>query len=312
MAPIPKRKHLTSARIFEAYAKQVEQWDSLGISISEAALECSRALWYSLRWASSEEEKPGRIRRRLDTGQREEQRMYADLSMIGVSISDKQAKLRALAGHLRGKADAGCVVGLPEAPKAKHVLEMKALNQKRFNAVLKHGVEKAEPLHYGQLQLGMHILGIENGAYFFENTNDDDLHLERVKYDIHYASFLMAKLRRIAESPNPPGRIGNGPEDHRCMFCKHKGVCFGGELLRKTCRSCIFAKPEFEGDASWSCERLSSLLTIDEQKEGCAMHLNIPSTVPGEQIDVNKEAGTITYRISDEITWVDGPADMDN
>ena len=311
MAPIPKRVHLTAEYIFRAYQKQVEEWDSLGIAVSDCGSECDRSLWYAFRWASLPEKKPGRIVRRLDTGKREEPRLIGDLQLAGVTVSDRQKKMLLCGGHVRGRAD-GIAVGFPEAHKAIHVLETKALNAKRFRAVVKHGVQKAEPAHYNQCQLAMHAFGIERAAYFISNTDDDDLHLERVKYDIHYASSLVARLRRIIESPNPPRRLCDDSNDHRGMFCKHKAACFNGELMRRTCRSCIFAKPLMDDSANWACERLETVLMPEDQKAACALHLNIPSTVPGEQIDVNKGDGTITYRMHGDIIWVDGPRDVDD
>jgi hypothetical protein len=252
------------------------------------------------------EKKPGRIIRRFDTGAREEPRLIADLTMTGASVSDRQKAVNLVGGHVRGKMD-GLARNMIEAPKKTHVLETKALNKKRFTAVVRHGCRKAEPMHFAQCQLGMHAEGLERAAYFIENTDDDSLWLERIEYDIYYASSLVSRLLRIVESPKPPGRLCSNEDDHRGMFCKNKSVCFGGELLRHTCRSCIYSKAEMSGNAVWSCQLRERVITTEEQKAACPQHLNIPATVPGEQIDVDKEAGTITYRMEDDIIWTDGP-----
>jgi hypothetical protein len=311
MAPVPKRQHLTTEYIFRAYEAQVEEWESLGISVSECGLECDRALFYSFRWASPHQKKPGRIIRRMDTGSREEPRLIGDLQLSGVDVSERQRKMLFCGGHVRGKADAGKAVGFIEAPKAIHALETKALNAKRFRAAQKHGCAKAEPLHYAQCQLAMHAFSLERCAYFISNTDDDDLHLERIKYDIHYASRLVSRLRRIIEMQKPPGKLCSDIDDHRGMFCKHKNVCFGDRLMCQTCRSCIFAKPELEGDGIWSCERHEVVLSTEEQKAACPQHLNIPDTVPGELVRINKDEGTITYNIHGVGEWIDGPVDID-
>jgi hypothetical protein len=36
------------------------------------------------------------------------------------------------------------------------------------------------------------------------------------------------------------------------------------------------------------------------------VHLFLPALVPGEQIDADPEAETVTYRLSDGTTWIDG------
>jgi hypothetical protein len=47
-------------------------------------------------------------------------------------------------------------------------------------------------------------------------------------------------------------------------------------------------------------------LSIDEQRDGCPAHLYLPGMVNGEQIDVDEDAETITYRMKSGEVWVDG------
>ena len=44
------------------------------------------------------------------------------------------------------------------------------------------------------------------------------------------------------------------------------------------------------------------------QQEGsdCPAHLFLPALVPGEQVDSDPEAETVTYRMRDGTVWVDG------
>ena len=46
--------------------------------------------------------------------------------------------------------------------------------------------------------------------------------------------------------------------------------------------------------------------TRAEQREACGAHLYIPGLVPGEVLDADEEAETITYRLNDGREWVDG------
>ena len=43
-----------------------------------------------------------------------------------------------------------------------------------------------------------------------------------------------------------------------------------------------------------------------DQQAGCLNHLFIPALVPGEQIDADPEAETVSYRMADGSVWVDG------
>lgn len=306
MVPLPKSDANTVRKIYKAYADRAEDWESMGIPIGEAGAECPRATWYAFRWASQPAFIPGRMRRRFETGKREEDRIIADLQLIGVSVKGRQEKVQALGGHVRGKID-GRIMNLPEAPKTEHLLEAKAVNLKTMRALHNHGVKKTKPEHYAQCQLAMHILGLSRAAYVVACTDDDGLYLERLEYDVFYASSLMATLSRIIQSERPPAGICKDANDHRGLFCKHKAPCFGGELMRETCRSCAHSAPVMDVNADWACTRFQRALSLDDQKQGCPAHLNIPETVPGEQVDCDPAAGTITYKI-DGVTWVDGPA----
>ena len=41
---------------------------------------------------------------------------------------------------------------------------------------------------------------------------------------------------------------------------------------------------------------------------GCDFHLFLPALVPGQQVDADEAAGTVTYQLHDGATWVDAPA----
>lgn len=60
------------------------------------------------------------------------------------------------------------------------------------------------------------------------------------------------------------------------------------------------------GNAAWSCARRAKPLGLDEQRDGCPSHLFIPALVPGELIDADDEAETVTYQLRDGSMWIDG------
>ncbi|SKA20129.1 oxidoreductase [Consotaella salsifontis] len=305
MAPLPKPQASTVRAIYAAYEAAAESWDSLGISVGEANAECDRQLWYSFRWASPLEKHHGRQLRLFETGNIEEDRLVDDLRRIGVDVYGQQDRIRLVGSHVRGKCD-GKVTGLPEAPKTEHLLEFKSSNEKGMKEIIKHGCQKAKPLHFGQCQLGMHAFGLSRCLYLVSCKNDDTLYAERITYDAEFTLRLLARLDRIINTPEPPSRVSDNPDIPPCLFCKHRSACHDGAWPRVTCRSCIHSTPETCGDAHWSCARWAKPLSFDEQKVACEAHLFIPSLVPGEQVDVNEESETITYRLRNGETWVDG------
>lgn len=305
MAPIPKPQASTVRAIYAAYEAANEHYDSLGISVGIANTECDRSLWYALHWVSQPEKIDGRKLSIFRTGDRWEDVLVADLQAIGVDVYGQQDRIRLVGGHVRGKCD-GKGIGLPEAPKTEHLFEFKSSNEKGFKEIKKKRCKEAKPLHYGQCQLGMHMFGLSRAGYLVVNKNDDERYFERIEYDAEFCLRLLSRLERIINSAEPPSRISENPEFFGCLFCDHKPVCHEQAWPRVTCRSCIHSATEMDGDAAWSCARWSKPLGLDEQRAACPAHLHIPALVPGEQIDVDEEAETITYRLLGGKVWVDG------
>ena len=307
MAPLPKPTASTVRAIYEAYEAANEHFDSLGISVGEIGTGCDRALWYGFRWASRPEEIDGRKLSIFRTGDRWEEVMVADLERIGVEVWGQQDRIRLVHGFVRGKCD-GKAIGIPEAPKTEHLCEFKSSNEKGFKLIVKDGCQKAKPLHYAQCQIGMHAFGLTRCLYMVTNKNDDSRYVERIEHDVEYCLRQLARAERIVFSDQPPSRISEKADFFGCMFCKHHDVCHEGIQPRVTCRSCLHSQPEQGGDCHWSCARWSKPLSLDEQKSGCPAHLFLPGLVNGEQIDVDEENESITYRLASGQIWVDGAA----
>lgn len=311
MAPLPQPRSSIPDLIYAAYEARAESWGGLGFSMSMLGTECDRALWYAFRWAPAKEKFIGRMLRLFQTGFREEDRIVEDLRMIGLEVDDvdpatgRQWTARALGGHIRGKLD-GKVLGVPEAPAKRHVLEAKSHNAKSFGKLQAHGVKKAKFEHWVQCQMYMHITGDDRALYAATCKNDDTLHYERVKYDPEFCSRMVARLQRILESDAPPAPISVDRKAPDCRFCKAKPLCVGESFARVNCRTCLHSTPLLHGDAAWTCARWAKPLLADEQRAACPSHLFIPGLVPGEQVDVDEERETVTYRLRDGSMWVDG------
>ena len=73
-------------------------------------------------------------------------------------------------------------------------------------------------------------------------------------------------------------------------------------MPERHCRSCLHSTPVTDG--AWHCARHTCLLSLDDQRRGCAAHLLIPDLVHGEQFDAGED--WVSYRMPDGAEWRDG------
>ncbi len=306
MAPLPPSPAATVAAIYAAYEADTGSGFREHLGASIIGTECERALWYDFRWATRATHS-GRLLRLFQTGHLAEERFVADLRRIGVTVLEvdpengKQWSVRDDTGHFGGSMD-GVLQGLLEAPKAWHVAEFKTHSTKSFEALKTKGVEKSKPMHWAQMQVYMHMTGIDRALYLAVNKNDDELYQERIHADAAAAMRLIAKAQRIIAAERPPGRISEDPAWWQCRFCNHHAVCHEGGTPVRHCRSCISSTPVDGG--RWHCGKHIYGISGDEQRVGCVAHLYIPDLVHGEQVDAGED--WIAYRMPDGSEWRDG------
>jgi len=306
MTPIPRATTPTLAAIQAAIEDHAEDWESVGVAAGDIGTECDRAIWLAFRRASVPEKIDWRKRRIFERGNIEEERLLDLLRAIGCEVWGQQDRVRAGGGHLRGKID-GLTVGLPEAPVAHHVVECKSSNAAGFRDMVKNGVKESKPPHYATMQFYMHQKGLDRALYMMSCKDTEDLHIERVRLDIEAATRAEMRIERIIASPEPPSRLCGKRDDFRGKFCRQAEVCWGEVLPRSHCRSCLHATPLLDGNAGWDCARWNKPLSLSEQDAGCEAHLYIPPMLADrDQIEVDEENETVTYRLADGSLWVDG------
>ena len=305
MTAMPELKSPVAAAIEAWYVEQQQNEDWPVLRCSKIGEPCERSLWYEFRWTTELKPHEGRIERLYLTGHREEYRMIADLRAIGCEVREldpttgEQWRVSFLGGVFKGSAD-GRVTNIPGAEKTEHLLECKTHNDKSYQDWRRKGVEQSKPMHFAQMQVYMHGLGLTRALYMAHNKNTDEVETERVKYDPLAAAALVAKAERIAFTDTPPARN----ESFACRWCRHAGVCKEGAWSRTNCRTCLFA--ELTRDGEWRCTSTGAALDLDDQKRGCKAHLFLPDLVPGEQIDADEAANTVTYKLATGAEYVDG------
>jgi hypothetical protein len=287
MAALPESQHSTSAAIVRWYeSKPNEHRPHMGASI--IGHPCSRYVWMTWRWAKKAQF-PGRVLRLFDTGKREEVRLLEELRGIGAQVWDTdpntgdQWRVSACNGHFGGSLD-GVAKGLPEAPKTPAVLEFKTHSAKSFADLLSKKVAASKPQHLAQMQIYMGLMELDRALYVAVNKDTDDVYVEWVHFDKDYFTKLIDHAAGLIQMTTPPPRISDDPAHWQCKGCTHWDVCHGGLAAEANCRTCCHASPVENG--AWHCDRHSTAIDDETQREGCPEHLLIPALVPyGQPVD---------------------------
>lgn len=300
-----------AAAIFAAWKRRGDaQPPRTYIGASVIGKECARALWLDFRWCGSPDFS-GRMYRLFDRGQREEAAFVADLQSIGMTVYEvdpstgQQFSFSDLGGHLGGHCD-GIATGVPQAPKAPHILEFKTHSSKSFAALKKDGVAKAKPEHMAQMQLYCHWTiqqwgdnGCDRALYVAVNKDTDDIYTERIKYDKEMAEALIAKAKAIITAGDvPPEKIG-GPDWYACKWCHHYETCHGTNVPAPNCRNCAYASAKLDGNKRWGCDKHGVDLTAQQQAQGCDSHRFIPPLLVNFATPHDFKNGKVIYMMKD-------------
>ena len=199
---------------------------------------CSRKLWYSYHTDRREVFTPQTLKRFAD-GHACEEVMANRLRMVrGVTLmtvdpaTGKQWELTDWAGNFAGHMD-GIITGLLQAPKAPHVWEGKAVNEKSFGHFkmlkLKLG-EKAtlaqwQAVYFAQAQAYMGYSGIKRHFLTVCTPGVRDWDSVRTEFDPEAFEAIKDKARRILDAKVPLARISNKPDWWQCGWCHHKTEC---------------------------------------------------------------------------------------
>lgn len=283
------------------------------LGMSAIGHPCERWLWYSFRWAVREQFDCDTLWC-FDDGHRSEDVMAARLRLVpGVQLrtidpsTGRQFGAVDLGGHFRGHAD-GLVTGLVQAPKALHVWEAKAVNEKKAAELDKlkalHGEKQAlakwDEVYHAQAILYMAYFEAPRHYLTASTPGARTMTSVRTDTNLDEARRLRAKAERIITASEPPPRMSDDPSWYRCRWCAAHAVCHERRSLPAiNCRTCAHATPELDGDGRWSCARRGTDLTADQQRAGCDQHRFIPALVPWECTDAHPGDNWIEYRLPD-------------
>lgn len=262
--------------------------------------DCERKLWYFLRWVKKAVME-GRIYRLFETGNIEEDRLIKNLRDVGVKVLDrdannKQWSVSKFNNYLSGHFD-GVLIGLPEAPKTWHLLEIKTMKESKFNLLKKHGVKKQFPTYFAQLQVYMGLSDLTRAAFFAVNKNTDEIYLERIKIEKKYYNGLIKRAQRIIFDNTIPSRITEDPTNYQCTFCDFKKVCHKIEFPDVNCRTCARFSFDVNGGCVPFCGRLNKELTFTEQESACDSHIFEPRILDDSVVLIGGDSESIEYSV---------------
>lgn len=286
MTTIPEPEHSIQSLI-DKYHESTKENPREHLGCSLLGYECDRYIWLSFRWAVITKFS-GRMLRLFRRGQNEETTIIKDLENIGIKFkrleNGKQHTVN-FGSHVSGSMDGIILSGVPGSPTKKHIAEFKTHSLKSFKELSEKGVEKAKFNHFIQVQLYMHGSGIDRALYVGVCKDNDELHIERIKYNKEIAEKYLERGKRIALSDEVPSRLSESPSWYKCKMCDAYEFCHVTKTTKEiNCRTCAFSTANEKSE--FICEKFKDSIPVNFQMTGCHSHVLHPHLIQFEQIDV--------------------------
>ena len=264
-------------RIYKGYEQENAGRNKADVRLSRLGSsfignECLRQVFYKWR-AFLEPTFTGRTLRIFATGNSQEIRIVEDLRRAGFPVHDEdlsgeQYSKTDSTGHFITKID-GVVEGIPDDSRP-HLLEIKTLNQRNYNALCKHGVKKHKPVHWEQIQSSLFLFKLKIALYVGVNKNTEEFFIEAIDRDPDFGKVFNEKINRLVNATLVPVGISDNPEYFECKWCDYSEVCFHEKDPLVHCRTCTNSRPIKDGE--WQCNLTKDILSMEAQKKGCDEH----------------------------------------
>lgn len=327
MAALPQAP--TADPTIEAIKAAVENVNNLQrprpyLGMSAIGMDCERFLWGQFRWclpAGGGFDAKSLLN--FEDGHRTEDVMAERLRMVpGVELytvdpsTGKQFGFADHGGHFRGHID-GAIRGILQAPKAWHMWENKAseagpaaIDKLKAKVGEKQALAEWNPTYYAQAQLYMHYGQMER-HYLTVASPGGRLPIATVRtnYSEQDAKRFIDKAERVIFSPEPLPKISEDAAFWKCKGCALAPQCHSTTLPAVSCRTCLHATPEKDGDGRWSCAKWGADIPLDAQRAGCESHLYIPALLSkwGVAEDASEQEGWVSYLAEDGLVFRNGP-----
>ena len=220
-------------------------------------------------------------------GDREEANIMALLIQAGFVVMpyavrvdgvDKQFEYRNYKDTFAAKVDA--IIKLcPDWPDPEEhgILEVKTMKQKYFDRLTRNGVEIGFPDYYVQAQCYLVLFKLKYLLHVTTNKDTEELYAEIIVPDKKVLKRVNIVLKTVL---NPPAKNGYERIPVRpfkttkyppCAWCNHKRVCWGMDLPRNHCRTCVNFRFR-KGDKYNYCMLYEKQMNAKEQYWGCNNH----------------------------------------
>jgi len=248
------------------------------LGVSSIGENCDRRLWYQFRWFMPHQNFSNRRLRLFKRGHNEEPIIHADLKKIGIIIQSTQAEASEAQGHIKAHND-GILTHVPDAPKTKHLNEIKTANDKSFQKLKRCSDSKANNqsavelwnmTYYIQVVVYMFLFKLKRCLYIVVNKNDDERFYERIKCDNNLAKYYLGKAVDIINSQIAPKRISEKTDFYYCKAfkCQFYMICHFKKTPAKNCRTCKNSEPIPDG--KWKCNKKKGKeISYKKQLKGC-------------------------------------------
>lgn len=195
--------------------------DYLGGSV--IGKECNRQLWYEYHQPIRNDDP--RIERIFQFGHLVESYVIALLKHAGYEIYHDTGDGQF---GFRDEKIAGSIDGVIIYNGEPHLLEIKSANDKRFDEMVKVGVQQSDPVYYTQMQVYMRYMELKKAMFVAINKNDCSIHVEIVDYDSMHADYMVNRGKEIVEMKSEPERKYKSKAFWKCKFCSYREKCWDG------------------------------------------------------------------------------------
>jgi hypothetical protein len=303
MAALPNAISPTIAAIEAAIeAAELRDFDHV-VRGSSIGHPCERHLFYRFRWAHLPEQFDGRKLRLFHTGHAEEARMivmapHDRRRRRGCRSGNRRAvRGRRLQRPLQGPSGRRGDRHRRSARRQRICSNARRTTRSRSNS--SSGMAWPSPSRSTSRRCRLTCICGPDARLLSRQAQGQRRALRRARsLRRRPCAALMAKAERIACGGE---RAGTHQRDPTYYLCKRLQL---PELRRLPCRRLRAAQlPDVPSTsrrgrtASGSALRHQTPLSIDDQRAGCPNHLYLPTLVPGEQVDADPKAETVTYRL---------------
>ena len=198
--------------------------------------ECARKLQYEYEGAASKP-LPAKTRIIFGLGHAAEDLVADLLRKAGLDLrthkDGRQFGFETAGGRIKGHIDGVIVDGPAALGPYPYLWENKAVNNKGWNAIKKHGVAKERPVYAGQVATYQAYMQLaENPALFsFVNRDSGAIEFERVPFDAKLAQDCTDRGVQVISATEAGERLPQPYPDadfFRCKWCDFREECWDG------------------------------------------------------------------------------------